>query len=42
MPSFVTMALAPLAVLAAYVIFGISGFGSTLIAITRRAQLACC
>lgn len=39
MPSVLIMGLAPLAVLAAYVIFGISGFGSTLIAIPLLAHL---
>jgi uncharacterized protein len=39
MPSLVIMAVAPLAILAAYVIFGISGFGSTLIAIPLLAHL---
>jgi uncharacterized membrane protein YfcA len=39
MLSFVTLALAPCAVLAAYVIFAISGFGSTLIAIPLLAHL---
>lgn len=39
MPSLVILALAPCAVLAAYVIFAISGFGSTLIAIPLLAHL---
>lgn len=39
MPSLTIMVLAPCAVLAAYVIFAISGFGSTLIAIPLLAHL---
>jgi len=39
MPSLAILALAPCAVLAAYVIFAISGFGSTLIAIPLLAHL---
>lgn len=39
MPSLTILVLAPCAVLAAYVIFAISGFGSTLIAIPLLAHL---
>lgn len=39
MPSLAILALAPCAVLAAYVIFAISGFGSTLIAVPLLAHL---
>jgi len=39
MPSLTILALAPCAVLAAYVIFAISGFGSTLIAVPLLAHL---
>ena len=39
MPSVLVMALAPVAVLLAYVIFAVSGFGSTLIAIPLLAHL---
>lgn len=39
MPSIVIMVVAPLAVLTAYIIFGISGFGSTLIAIPLLAHI---
>ncbi|MDH3287663.1 MAG: sulfite exporter TauE/SafE family protein [Betaproteobacteria bacterium] len=39
MPSIVIIVVAPLTVLGAYVIFGISGFGSTLIAIPLLAHV---
>ena len=39
MPSFTILVLAPCAILAAYVIFAVSGFGSTLIAIPLLAHL---
>jgi len=39
MPSLAILALAPCAVLAAYVIFAISGFGSTLIAVPLLAHV---
>ena len=39
MPSVLVLALAPVAVLAAYIIFAVSGFGSTLIAIPLLAHI---